>query len=265
MRPFLRYARLLFIFARTCLVRDMEFRGNFWAGVFTNIVWVGAYFVFIKIIYANTQAVGNWTQGQSVLLLGTYALTSGLVNVFFSRNLAELPTQIRFGNFDFTVVKPVNSQFFVSMRYLNYTEVGTLAASILMIIYGVILAGIKVTFLSVLEYLILVACGLSIYYSIYLILMSTAFWFIKVENLWTLGETVFQVARTPMNIYGTAAIKVFTYVIPLVFIAHVPAETLIGLERTYEMLIGLGMTALFISVSSFFWRFATRYYTSASS
>lgn len=260
-----RHIRLFTVFVRTCLVKEMEFRGNFWAGTLLGAGWVMAYLVFAKIIFANTNAVGGWTQGQTVMLIGTYTLSTGLVGMFFARNLSELPNQIRLGNFDFTLLKPVNSQFFVSLRYLSFTESGTITAAIFLVFYGASLDSVRFTLPGVLGYLAMLTCGLTIYYSVYLMLMSTAFWFIKVENLWTLGDTVFQVARAPMNIYGRVAFRFFTFVLPLVFVAHIPSQALISGVSPVYFFTGIGMASVLLFISSRFWEFATRFYSSASS
>ncbi|HEY3413499.1 MAG TPA: ABC-2 family transporter protein [Armatimonadota bacterium] len=260
-----RVIRLLAVFVRTCLVKEMEFRGNFWMGVFANVIWVSAYLVFMKIIYANTKSVGGWTQGQGVVLLGTYVLTRSIVDIAFSRNLAELPNLVRMGTFDFVLVKPVNSQFFVSLRYMNFGEIGSALAAIAMIVYGARMDHIRITGSSLLAYVCMLACAICIFYGIYLMLMATAFWFVRVDNLWTLGETVFQVARVPINIFGVRATQILTFVVPLIFIAHVPAQALMSLLTPLLFVVGVAMSITLLVLSSLFWSFATRFYTSASS
>ncbi|HEY3267437.1 MAG TPA: ABC-2 family transporter protein [Armatimonadota bacterium] len=260
-----RYLRLFGMFVRTCLVKELEFRGNFWVGSFVGAAWVGVYLAVAHIIYSNTSSVGGWSKGQMVMLLGTYTLSFGLISVFFSRNLAELPNQVRTGTFDFTLVKPVNSQFFVSLRYLNFTEFGTVAAATALVVYGAVLGHVHITVLGALEYVAMLTCGVVIFYCIYLLMMTSAFWFVKVDNLWTLAETVTQVARTPMNIYGLFAQRFFTFVLPLIFIAHIPAKALFRGVEPREAALAVTMCVALLFVSSRFWNFATRFYSSASS
>jgi ABC-2 type transport system permease protein len=259
------YARLFGVFVRTCAVKELEFRGSFWMGILANLIWVSAYVVLMKIIYANTNSVGGWNQGEAVMLLGTYVLASGLVTMFFGRNLVEVPNQVRLGTFDFTLVKPVNSQFFVSMRYLNFNESGTVLAAAGMVWYGARMSAHTLTPGALAAYAAMVLCGLVIYYSVYIVLMSTAFWFVRVENLWTLGETVFQAARFPINIFGPVAEKVFTFVLPLIFIAHVPAQALLSVAQPRMYAIGAGMAIVLAFAGARFWTYATRFYSSASS
>jgi ABC-2 type transport system permease protein len=264
-KTLVHYARMFGMFMRTCAVKEMEFRGSFWMGIVANIIWVSAYVVLMEVIYANTTSVGGWNKGEAVMLLGTFVMVNGLVTMFFGRNLTELPNQVRLGTFDFTLVKPVNSQFFVSMRFLNFSELGTVAAAVAMVVYGSRMSGQTITPGAVAAYLGMVLCGLAIYYSIYMILMSTTFWFIRVENLWTLGETVFQVTRFPMNIFGQAAEMAFTFLFPLIFIAHVPAQALLSVAPPAMFAIGITMAVLLVFAGARFWNYATRFYASASS
>lgn len=265
MRSALHYARMFGLFVRTCAVKELEFRGNFWMGLITNVAWVMTYLVLAQIIYSNTESVGGWSKGQMVMLLGTYTLSFGLIAVFFHRNLAELPTQVRMGTFDFTLLKPVNSQFFVSLRYLTFTEIGSTVAALLMVLYGAALEGVKITLVAALQYGAMVALGVIIFYSIFLMLMSSAFWFVRVDNLWTLAETVTEVARTPMHIYGAIARRFFTFMLPLIFIAHVPSETLFRGPETRTFTLAATVAVILLFVSNRFWNFATRFYSSASS
>ncbi len=264
-KSLLHYLRLFGLFVRTCAVKEMEFRGNFWMGSVTNVGWVLTYLVLAQIIYSNTDAVGGWTKGQMVMLLGTYTLSFGLIAVFFHRNLAELPTQVRMGTFDFTLLKPVNSQFFISLRYLSFTELGTTTSAALLVIYGAALDGLRITPVGALKYLVMVFLGVVIFYSIFLMMMTTAFWFVRVDNLWTLAETVTQVARTPMHIYGPAAQRFFTFVLPLIFIAHIPSEALFRGVDIRVFALAVGVAAVLLVISSRFWNYATRFYSSASS
>ncbi|MEL7243825.1 MAG: ABC-2 family transporter protein, partial [Cyanobacteria bacterium J06573_2] len=63
-----------------------------------------------------------------------------------------------------------------------------------------------------------------------------------------------------------AAFRIFfTFVVPVAFLTTVPAEAMLGRSQV-TWVIGAGILALVLFfVSSRFWRFALRYYTSASS
>jgi ABC-2 type transport system permease protein len=68
-----------------------------------------------------------------------------------------------------------------------------------------------------------------------------------------------------MVAYPTSYRFFFTFVIPVAFLTTVPSETLLGRGEIIWML-GAGILAgSLLLASRIFWRFALRFYTSASS
>ena len=58
---------------------------------------------------------------------------------------------------------------------------------------------------------------------------------------------------------------IFTFIIPIAFITTVPAEAIVGRATPGSALTALLVAGLLVAVSRWFWRFALRNYTSASS
>ncbi len=68
-----------------------------------------------------------------------------------------------------------------------------------------------------------------------------------------------------MVAYPTAYRFFFTFVVPVAFLTTVPAEAMLGRVQV-GWIVGAGVLALgLLFVARFFWRFALRFYTSASS
>ena len=99
-------------------------------------------------------------------------------------------------------------------------------------------------------------CGLVLFYSINLILMTTAFWLVRLDNLMILSDTLFSIARTPIDIFrrlGPVAPFVLTYIIPLAFLAAMPVKLLFGrvsIAHTLGESAGLAFIFLAIAVLS---------------
>ena len=74
-----------------------------------------------------------------------------------------------------------------------------------------------------------------------------------------------EAGRFPMAAYPVAYRFFFTFIIPVAFLTTVPAETL--LERVQVgWIVGSGILAVvLLCLSRRFWKFALRFYTSASS
>jgi ABC-2 type transport system permease protein len=212
----------------------VEFRANFWANLFTNMGWMLSLVVFIDIIYRNTDKVGDWTKPEMLVLFGTFSMLRGISNTLFYSNLSQLPTYIRMGTMDFILTKPVNALFYTTLRYVSFDDLGQSVGAIVVIVYGWLLlahghAAAIVGLAQGLGFVVMMICGLILFYSINLILMTTAFWLVRLDNLMILADTVFGIARTPIEIFrrlGPAAPFVLTYILPLAFLAAVPVKEL---------------------------------------
>lgn len=260
-----RYARLYRVFARNNLVREMEFRANFWAKVVTNLGWIFSYVLFLKIFFANTRSVAGWNEGQVFLLFGTFMLTRALMDILFTQNLSKIPELIRMGTMDFVLTKPVPSQFFVSARYLSLDEIGSLLGAFVVLAYGLAKTGLAPTPAQLAAWAFLVVCGLALFYAIQLLLMTLSFWLIRLDNLTALTDTIVFVARYPPDIFGKHLALFFTYLLPLAFLAAVPTLALKDGVRVFWLVAAVVVTGVFLLTASLFWRYATRVYSSASS
>ena len=94
---------------------------------------------------------------------------------------------------------------------------------------------------------------------------AMSIWFVKVYNVTEVLTGLLEAGRFPMVAYPTLYRFFFTFIVPVAFLTTVPAETLLGrTEPTW--IAGSGILAVFLfCFSSQFWRFALRFYTSASS
>jgi ABC-2 type transport system permease protein len=260
-----RYLRLYAVFWRNCLVREMEFRANFWANVLTNAGWLFFFVLFLKVIYRNTNAVAGWREGEAFILLGSFGLVHGVFELVAMQNLARLPELVRLGTLDFVLTKPVNAQFFVSTRYVKLDGIGHFAGALAVIAYGWALNAPEIHLAGALTYILMLLSAVAIYYGIYLFMMTFSFWFIRLDNLAVLADMLFHIGRYPIQIFRGATRFVFTYVLPLAFMATFPTEALFGKLAPTMLLYGALLAALLFLASSLFWRFALRFYASASS
>ena len=104
-----------------------------------------------------------------------------------------------------------------------------------------------------------------IVYSIWVMMVTTAFWFVRVDNITELFTAIYETGRFPVNAYPGWMRGVLTFVIPIAFITTFPAAALLGQARTYLLLASFLIAALLLIGSVLFWRLALQHYSSASS
>lgn len=259
-----RYFRIYRVFFVSSFARELEFRANFIAKILQQFVWVFFFILMLLVIYNRTPEVAGWNRNEAFVLASTLFLLEALWRGMFMA-LLEFPQMIRQGNLDFVLTKPVDAQFWVSLRRFNFDQVGTLFGGVAMMIYALSASGIRPDFEQWACFAVLFASALTIFYAFNLAMITTAIWFVKVDNLWVLGETVLMVARQPVDIFGLKWGKVFTFMIPLGFLATIPAAQLVKGASLGMVAIGLGWSLGALLVVRIFWQWALKSYGSASS
>lgn len=259
-----RYWRIHRTFFVSSFARELEFRANFFAKIGQSVVWIFFFVMILLVVYRNTDSVAGWSRGDAFVLAATCFLMNALSTAFFM-SLTEIPTQVRQGTLDFVITKPVDTQFWISTRRFNFDQVGALFAGIVMVAIGIRLSGASPSFAQWSAYLVLLACSLTVFYSFMLSLMTLGIWLVRVDNLWVLGESVMQVARYPLDIYQAGLQRVFTFVLPLAFLATVPSRQLVRSLDWGMVALGIVWASAFFFGARWFWNFALRHYASASS
>lgn len=261
MRRYLRVYKKFFV---TSIARELEFRANFFAKIAQNLVWVGFAILVLLVIYRNTDSIAGWGKGGATILLGTTILMNAM-SAMFTMGLMEIPEQVRKGTLDFVVTKPIDSQYWVSLRKFHFEQSGVALAGFAIVIVGIVLSKAQIAPIDVLGYAVLTLCAVIIFYSVNMILMTLGIYFVRVENLWVLGDTVLSVVRFPLDIYPRSLVRFLTFIVPLAFLAYEPSKQLTQGFSPVPLGLGLGWAALLFIAARVFWRKSLVHYSSASS
>ena len=87
----------------------------------------------------------------------------------------------------------------------------------------------------------------------------------KIYNITEVLRSFLEAGKFPVQAYPPAYRFVFTFILPVAFLTTVPAQTMLS-RSTPEWIFGAAIVAVaLLAFGRWFWRFAMRYYTSASS
>lgn len=278
------YVRVLLTFARNSLVRDMTFRTNFFLQCVSSLGWTLMNVGFYLIIFRHTSSIGHdtgWDQDRFFLFLATTWFINSLIQTFLMPNAEEFSELIRTGGLDFALLKPIDTQFLISFRRMDWSSLSNFFA-------GLVIAGVALTRMatraeephvpsagSVLLYLFFVGCGVAIMYSLMICLSATSIWLGRNQTLYNFWFYITNFSRYPMEIYnrgwGRPLFGLFTFVIPVLVVVNVPARLLakpLDPRAPWEwMLVAWALVATLLSVIAgrLVFRLALRSYRSASS
>lgn len=258
------YWRIYSTFFKSSLARELQFRVNFFAKMLQNTVWFGFFLVVLFVVYGKVDTIGGWDRREAQILGATLYIVGSLNNLLTCAVL-EIPGHVRQGTLDFIVTKPVDSQFWVSMRKFNFAEVGSFLGGVTLVAISVAAFQPIPSLIQFALYLLGIICAVINLYGFQLALMTTGIYFVRIDNLWVLGETLTGLGRYPMDIYPKGLRFILTFMLPVAFFAYFPALQLVRGADFGVAAQGILFSAIFFVLSRLWWRYSMRHYSSASS
>jgi ABC-2 type transport system permease protein len=266
------YYRVFATFLRNALVREMTFRGNLIITIMTRTFYFVAQLTLFEIIYRQVLAIDDWTREEYFAFMATGMLINSLVEAFFMPNCANFSELIRTGNLDFVLLKPIDAQFLVSFEKMELAMLNQAVLALSLVTYALVKIGHPVHPLHAVMYVIFVAVGVALLYSLMLLLASTSVWFGRNTGLYDFWFYVTIFARYPRGIYagspaGEALQFGLTYFVPILLVVTVPSRILLAkvLEPSWLTLVAITSAVVGLAVSRAVFRWSLRSYRSASS
>ncbi len=258
-----RYLKVLTLFWTTAIAAELEYRLNFLISTFTSIANLAGSIFGLFLFYRTGYSFQGWNWSEATIVVGLFTLLQGFSATFLVPNLNRIVEQVEQGTLDFVLLKPISSQFWLSTRIISPWGLPDLFFGIILIAYAGNQLGLKS--IDYLASLIPLSFGFVILYSLWFILGATSIWFVKVYNVTEVLRGLLEAGRYPMAAYPAVYRFFFTFIVPVAFLTTVPADTMLG-RGEFLWLFGAGILAVILFVfSCLFWRFALRFYTSASS
>ncbi len=255
------------------MVREMTFRGNFITEIITRAFWFAAQLVLFDVIYRQVDMIEDWTRPQYFAFMATGMLINAIVEALFMPNCAELSELIRKGDLDFLLLKPIDTQFLVSFRTIEWAMVNQILMAGVLLWYSLEQSNTIVTLGNAVMYILLLGVGVAFFYSLMIILASTSVWFGRNQGLYDFWFYVTVFARYPQNIYARPGVGEviwfgFSFIIPILLVVTVPARVLLGKTLDPNWSVGIlapVMTLVMLFVSRRIFNWSLNHYRSASS
>lgn len=261
-----RYGAICGVLWRNSVVREMGFKTNFLLWIVVESLWFALQICFIAVIYQHTDRIGDWTRWQVVLLTGASQFIQQMFQAFFLGNVTQISDHIRTGRLDFMMLLPVNTRFLVSLRQVDLG--GFVNAMLACFVMGYALRQMDLlpSLAQGAVFLVLALAGVLIHYSLMFLLASVSFWTIRAQGIVWGYYSLFNIARMPEVVFHGFFRILFTFALPVLLVANVPAKLLASkLKSPWEIVLVLGMTLVCLVASEGIWRWSLRHYTSASS
>ena len=257
--------RVLRAFLAVGLLNIVQYRSDFVIAVFNAAISLTTQVLGLSVIFTNTSDLRGWTADDLLVLIGIHFFISGLIGLVMRPSMEALMEGVRLGTFDFLLTKPADSQLLASAQVVAPQSATDVAVGIGVVIYGVSRLDVAVGPAALGSFALTLGAGLAIVYSFLLLLSSLAFWFVRLDNILVIFQSLFgNAGRWPVPIFPGWLRAVLTFVVPIAFAVTFPAQALTGGLTPTAVLLSLTVAAVFLVGSRIFWFVALRHYTGAS-
>lgn len=261
----MRYVFLLGLALRKSLTLAMQYRLDFVLSGTLSLLWTAAGLVPFYVAFHQRPPVEGWTYEAALVVVAVFTVLRAVLDGAVNPSLLSVVDQIRMGTFDFVLLKPADAQFLVSTTKFDVFRMVDFFTGIGLATVAFAQMGRFPSIGGVFAALVMLLASVVVLYSIWILVISAAFWVVKVDNLAYMFSAVFDFARWPVTVFKGVWRILFTFVIPIGIMTTYPAEALLG-TLTPQLFVGTLLGALlFASIARMVWIRALGHYTSASS
>jgi len=260
-----KYFKVYTKFLHTSFASELEYQTNIIIDLITAILSLIGSIFLLSIFFQDNGIIGGWEFEQALIIQGIYTILNGVTNTWFNPNLTEIVKHIREGTLDFVLLKPIDSQFFISLKKINPSGFLEIMLGIFLLLYCININEINLNLRFLTLCLFTIICSICILYSLWFFISTTTIWFVKTWNATEVLRSFLYIGRFPLDSFSLSLKIFFSIFIPIAFITTIPSEVFLGLYQLWKILLEASVAIIFLFTSRKFWLFALKFYSSASS
>ncbi|MCL2007318.1 MAG: ABC-2 family transporter protein [Treponema sp.] len=246
--------------------RMMMFRSDFFLAFFAD----GALFIVqlltFEAIYLHLDSIGGWTRGQMIIFVGTFSLINALNMVIYFFGIVDLPDKIRRGDLDKYLTKPGSPLLRLTFENFNVGSIPLIIFSILIIAYGVRVAGVEVSIFLGIGYTFFVLLMTLLWYDMELILRCITFFVLSAGGIMHIESQLIDFNfKVPGILYKGVFRMIFYFILPYGIMSTVPTQLISGSISPGGLIVSALTVIAFTTFALWFWKLGLRHYKSASS
>lgn len=244
----------------------MQYRFDIMLSLLLGAVYQGSGFAFIWVVLERFELVGGWEFGQVAFLYGLRLCAHGVAGVGLG-NLMVLGWLVRHGDFDRVLLRPTNALVQVISMEFRVAQFGDFITGVAIFAVATTLVDIAWTPFLVLFCVAAVIGGALVEGAVLLVIYSLTFRLFDANPIAFFVDDLFgRLGSYPLHVFGVGAQWALTFVVPVAFMAYLPASALLGMADHAPA--GLGWAAPLVGVVLFtasyvFWTRQIRRYQSS--
>ncbi len=251
-------------YLRVGIQNEMQYRANFFIQLLQSLISLATGLIGLWLVFSHTTELNGWSQPELLVVMGIFVLMGGVINAFIQPNMTRLLDEIQQGTLDYALTKPADAQWLISIREFRFWSLTDVIVGIIVLCYGVYHYQGNVGVGQSLEFVLAMLLGSILIYCFWLMITSSAFWIIRVDEIVNLFQGVYAAGRWPVSIYPQWLRVGLTFIIPVAFAVTIPAEALTSRLTPLILLGTFALTIFFAVLARVIWRLGLKNYSGAS-
>jgi ABC-2 type transport system permease protein len=265
MHRLIRHGRIWRRFLVIAVSREAQFRANAFGTIVAGIVQVLVALIPVFLIYERTETINGWTRAEVIALTGLFQIGTGIIETFLQQNMNRITSLVVDGELDGVLLRPMSAQMYVTTRWISLASLSTIAIGVVLMVIGIQRAGFSPSPLDVVVAAAIFAVGIVLVTCFWSCLAYVVFWSTSVQSIAMLFADLWYGASVPVRFYPSVLRVLLTFVLPVAFVTSVPIDVLAGRAGMPELGTALALACGAVVLVRRWWRFALRFYSSASS
>jgi ABC-2 type transport system permease protein len=214
------------------------------------------------VLFGQVEQIRGWDLPAALALLGIYLTLGGLRSLVFGPSLdslAGMDGDVWTGRLDYTLLRPVSTQYLASVRRWQPLALLDLLPGVALIAVAFWQLRLELAAVDAVAFVAALGVALLILYALLLGATALIFWAPGVLFTW-IFDSIFQMARYPLGLYPGWVRLLLTWIVPIGLITALPAEALTGRLDGWLLSAAVVLAlVLTLAASLLFRRALTRY------
>lgn len=202
---------------------DWQYRTSFVLFLVSQTVITALDLAVILVIFDVVPSIGGWEVGEVAVLYGLTSVSFGLGDLFVSQ-VETVAVHIREGSFDRLLLRPLPTVLQLSAGEFALRRLGRSIPGTATLVVALAAADIDWTVARVVLVPVTVLSGTVIFGAVWVATASISFWVVgaqEVANSFTYGGGFAH--QYPLHVYARWVRTVLGWIVPMAFVAYVPA------------------------------------------
>lgn len=247
---------------RASLIRSMRYRFDF---IMSLLEGLSILLINLTFFYTSAAIVSSDRQIELYLLAPVFQIFTGLFYGLFIDNITGLKYYINRGDLDWMLLKPVNSQFYISLRFINFGHIvsGLLAIPLIIVITSTY--GIQVQLIDWCVACVYIAIAVLDGYTVLTTTTSIAIALTSSGNVSGIVLPLLSVGKYPRRIFKGLLSSIVVIALPCLVLCDFAKDAIMGSWRITEILMHIALMFVQIWIASTAFRASCYKYKSSGS